>query len=206
MSESTAAATHAEPLHETSLGIPNDKFGMWALIGSECMLFGAFIATYLIYVGATNDVEGVTPQEIFDIPFTSVSTFVLLMSSLSMVLALAAIQVGEMRRFRIWSLATALLGAIFLSGQIYEYTVFVAEGMTMSTSPFTSAFFVLTSFHGVHVAVGIFMLLALWALSMMGRLPQSRALVVENVGLYWHFVDVVWIVIFTVVYLIPSEL
>jgi len=122
------------------------------------------------------------------------------------VLALAAIQVGEMRRFRIWSLATALLGAIFLSGQIYEYTVFVAEGMTMSTSPFTSAFFVLTSFHGVHVAVGIFMLLALWALSMMGRLPQSRALVVENVGLYWHFVDVVWIVIFTVVYLIPSEL
>lgn len=205
MSESTATAAHAEPLHETSLGIPNDKFGMWALIGSECLLFGALIATYLIYVGATNDVEGVNPADIFDIPFTSVSTFVLLMSSLSMVLALAAIQVGDMRRFRIWTLSTALLGAIFLSGQIYEYTVFAAEGMTMSTSPFSSSFFVLTGFHGAHVAVGIFMLLMLWAMSLLGRLSPSRALVVENVGLYWHFVDVVWIIIFTVIYLIPSE-
>ena len=205
MSESTATAAHAEPGHETSLGIPNDKFGMWSLIGSECLLFGAMISTYLIYVGSTNDVEGVSPAEIFDIPFTSVSTFVLLMSSLSMVLALAAIQVGEMRKFRIWTMSTALLGAVFMSGQIYEYTVFAAEGMTMSTSPFTSSFFVLTGFHGAHVAVGILMLLALWVMSMMDRLPPSRALVVENIGLYWHFVDVVWIIIFTVVYLIPAE-
>ncbi|MBA2528481.1 MAG: heme-copper oxidase subunit III [Euzebyales bacterium] len=189
--------------HATSLGLANDKMGIWAFIGSECLFFGALISTYLIYVTRTNGPE-LTAGTIFDIPFTSASTFILLMSSLGMVLALAAIQAGEMRKFRTWILATAVMGATFLAGQFYEFTVFVAEGFTLTTSPFSSSFFVLTGFHGLHVALGILMLLAMWTASMMGRLPQQLHTTVENIGLYWHFVDIVWIVIFTVVYLIPA--
>ena len=187
--------------HATSLGLANDKLAIWGLIGSECLFFGALISTYLIYVTRTGD--GPTPA-VFDIPFTSASTFILLMSSLGMVLALAAIQAGEMRKFRAWTLATALMGATFLAGQIYEFTVFVEEGFRLTTSPFASSFFVLTGFHGFHVAFGIMMLLALWVASMMGRLPQQLHTTVENIGLYWHFVDIVWIIIFTAIYLIPA--
>jgi cytochrome c oxidase subunit 3/cytochrome o ubiquinol oxidase subunit 3 len=201
----TPAQAPGDESHATSLGLSNEKLGMWSLIGSECLLFGALISTYLIYVGTTGEEGTPTPSTIFDIPFTSVSTFVLLMSSVAMVLALHAIQVGEHRTFRIWTLATAVLGSVFVSGQAYEYTVFAAEGMTLMTSPFTSSFFVLTGFHGAHVIVGVLMLLALWTSSMLGRLPQSRATTVEIIGLYWHFVDVVWILIFTLVYLIPAE-
>ena len=191
----------AEEQHATSLGLANDKLAIWGLIGSECLFFGALISTYLIYVTRTG--EGPTPA-VFDIPFTSASTFILLMSSLGMVLALAAIQAGEMRKFRTWTLATAMMGATFLAGQIYEFTVFVEEGFRLTTSPFASSFFVLTGFHGFHVAFGIMMLLALWVASMMGRLPQQLHTTVENIGLYWHFVDIVWIVIFTAIYLIPA--
>ena len=188
--------------HATSLGIANDKLAIWGLIGSECLFFGALISTYLIYVTRTG--EGPNPATIFDIPFTSASTFILLMSSLGMVLALAAIQAGEMRKFRAWTLATALMGSTFLAGQIYEFTVFVEEGFRLDTSPFASSFFVLTGFHGFHVAFGIMMLVALWAASMMGRVPQRLHTTVENIGLYWHFVDIVWIIIFTAIYLIPA--
>ena len=197
-----AADTHAPDAgHATSLGLSNEKMGMWTLIGSECLFFGALISTYLIYLGRTNGGPG--PKDIWDIPFTSVSTFILLMSSLAMVLALDAIQKGDGRTFRVWTLTTALLGATFLAGQFYEFTIFVNEGFKVETSPFSASFFVLTSFHGIHVAGGILMLLSLWALSMRGTLGKERAGTVENVGLYWHFVDIVWIVIFTVVYLIP---
>jgi cytochrome c oxidase subunit 3/cytochrome o ubiquinol oxidase subunit 3 len=127
------------------------------------------------------------------------------MSSLTMVLALAAIQRGDGRRLRVWLLATAFLGATFISGQVYEFTSFIREGLTIKTNLFGSSFFVLTGFHGVHVTLGIVMLLSLWNLSLRGKLPQEKSEVVEIAGLYWHFVDVVWIVIFTVVYLIPSK-
>jgi heme/copper-type cytochrome/quinol oxidase subunit 3 len=201
-----AAETHvAHEEHPTNFGVPNTKMGMWALIGSECLFFGAFITTYLLYLG--RQAGGPGPREIFDIPFTSISTFILLMSSLGMVLALAGIQAGDMRRFRTWTLGTALMGLTFLSGQVYEFTVFVVEGLGLTTSPFSTSFYVLTGFHGVHVFFGVLMLLALWAASFTGHLrPNAKhAGAVENVGLYWHFVDIVWIVIFTVVYLIPAE-
>jgi heme/copper-type cytochrome/quinol oxidase subunit 3 len=189
----------------TNFGVPNNRMGMWALIGSECLFFGALITTYLLYLNRLNDGPG--PREIFDIPFTSVSTFILLMSSLGMVLALAAIQAGDMRRFRVWTLGTALMGLTFLSGQVYEFTDFVAHGLGLTTSPFSTSFYVLTGFHGVHVFFGVLMLLALWLASFTGHIRpvQQHMDAVENVGLYWHFVDIVWIVIFTVVYLIPAE-
>jgi cytochrome c oxidase subunit 3/cytochrome o ubiquinol oxidase subunit 3 len=119
------------------------------------------------------------------------------------VLALAAIQRGDHRRTRVWLLTTALLGATFVGGQAYEFTVFVKEGLNLRTNLFGSSFYVLTGFHGAHVTLGVLMLLSLWSLSVRGRLPAERAETVELVGLYWHFVDIVWIVIFTLVYLIP---
>ncbi|GAC1409427.1 MAG: heme-copper oxidase subunit III [Actinomycetota bacterium] len=199
MSTETATAQHEA--HQTSTGLSNVKLAMWGFLSSECLLFGALISTYLLYRGRA--VAGPSPHEVYDIPFTSVSSFVLLMSSLTMVLALAAIQRGDHHRTRVWLLCTALLGAVFVSGQVYEFTVFVREGFTVRSSVAGSAFFILTSFHGAHVTLGIVMLLSLAGMSLRGHLPTERAEVVEYIGLYWHFVDVVWIVIFTLIYLIP---
>jgi cytochrome c oxidase subunit 3/cytochrome o ubiquinol oxidase subunit 3 len=184
-------------------GINSKKLGMWAFLASECLFFGALISTYLLY--RTRGPEGQRPGDVYDIPYTSVSSFVLLMSSLTMVLALAAIQRGDHRRLRIWLLATALLGTVFIGGQVYEFTVFTEKGMNISSSVSATSFFVLTGFHGAHVTVGILWLLSLIGMSLRGLIPQERNLEIEIAGLYWHFVDIVWIVIFTVVYLVPSN-
>ena len=208
---STATSTHDEDLvahpaehaegHHTSTGLSNEKLGMWVFLGSECLLFGALISTFLLY-RSRDVVEGPEVAELYDIPFTSVSSFVLLMSSLTMVLALSAAQKGKGRETRTWLLTTGLLGATFVAGQVYEFTSFVREGLGYTTNLQSSAFYTLTGFHGVHVTVGIMMLLSLFVLSLRGRLGPERSETVEIVGLYWHFVDIVWVVIFTVVYLI----
>ena len=189
----------------TSTGLSNEKLTMWAFLGSECLLFGALISVYLLLRNVPDEIEGVGLKisEAFDIPFTSVSSFVLLMSSLTMVLAVQAIAQGDDKQTRLWLLSTALFGTVFLSGQVYEFTIFYEEGFGYTTNISTSAFFTLTGFHGVHVALGIVMLVSLWYMSHTGRLTQKNAETVEIVGLYWHFVDIVWIVIFGIVYLIP---
>ena len=198
MTDSTATAND----HLTGTGLSNNKLLMWVFLGSECLLFGGLISTYLIY--RSRFAAGPAPGDIFDIPFTSVSSFVLLMSSLTMVLALSALQRGDIRNNRLWLLTTALLGSLFIGGQVYEFTTFLREGLGYTTSPFSSAFFTLTGFHGVHVSVGIVMIMSLYVSSLRGNLRRESAETVEIVGLYWHFVDVVWILIFTVIYLVPS--
>ena len=192
--------TTANVAHYTSTGQDTRKIAFWAFLGSECLLFGTLIATYLSYEGKS--VTGPTPQEILNIPVTSVSTFVLLTSSLAMVLALAAVNRGDNVQARIWLAATAGFGTIFLGFQYYEFTTFVHEGLTITTSLFGSTFFVLTGCHGLHVLVGVVWLTTLLILSFRNKLGPEKSLNVEIAGLYWHFVDVVWIVIFTVVYLI----
>jgi len=174
---------------------------MWAFLGSDCLFFGSLISTYTIY--RNHSLVGPFPQEIFDIPYTSVSAFVLLMSSLTMVLALAAIQRGDIPGMRVWLIATGLLGTVFVGGQVYEFTGFIRDGLSLSKNLFGTTFFVLTGFHGAHVTVGIIILFSLVLNSLRGAIQQKDSLVVEIAGLYWHFVDVVWIVIFTVVYLLP---
>ena len=186
----------------TSTGLSNNKLAMWLFLGSECLLFGGLISTYMLYRGRVG--SGPTPEEIYDIPFTSVSSFVLLTSSLTMVLAVAAAKRHDLRRTRLWLVTTALLGATFVGGQVYEFTVFYREGLGYTTSLFGSSFYTLTGFHGVHVSAGIIMLLSLTFITLRGRVPGERSEVVEIIGLYWHFVDIVWIVIFTLVYLIPA--
>ncbi|MDQ4133370.1 MAG: heme-copper oxidase subunit III [Actinomycetota bacterium] len=200
--EETSAELHGDEHPPTSTGLSNEKMAMWAFLGSECLLFGALISVYLLFKGKSEP-GTIVPEDVYDIPYTSVSSFVLLMSSLTMVLALAAIQRGDHRRTRVWLLCTALLGASFVGGQMYEFTVFYKEGLSLSANLFGSSFFVLTGFHGAHVTLGILMLLSLFGLSLRRRLPSEKSEAVELVGLYWHFVDVVWIVIFTVIYLIP---
>ena len=187
-------------LETTSTGIDNRKLLMWLFLGSECLLFGSLIAAYLLY--RNQSVVGPYPEDLFDIPFTSVSAFVLLMSSVTMVLALAAIQRGNQRGLRIWLFTTALLGLLFISGQAFEFTEFNREGLSLSSNLFGTTFFVLTGFHGAHVTVGVLILLSLLVMAFRGRLTRAQSLNVELAGLYWHFVDVVWIAIFTLVYLI----
>jgi len=191
-----------EHAHPSISGLDNRKVLMWAFLGSDCMFFGTLIATYMVY--KNRSLDGPMPREIFDIPYTSVSAFVLLLSSLTMVLALSSLQRGEERRMRVWLIATALLGTVFLGGQFYEFTTFYHEGLTLSRNLFGSTFFTLTGFHGTHVAIGVFWLLALAAHSFRGRLHREHSLLLEIAGLYWHFVDIVWILIFTLVYLIPD--
>jgi len=142
---------------------------------------------------------------ILDIPITSTSTFVLLMSSLAMVLAVFGAQHHRPGMMKFWLLVTALLGLTFLGFQVYEFRTFGSEGLNLATSQFGSSFFVLTGFHGTHVAVGVLILLSVLAGSFRrNSLGPETGFHVEIVGLYWHFVDVVWIVLFTVIYLIPA--
>ena len=195
-------AANEQAPEATSTGISHRKLLMWAFLGSECMFFGTLIASYLVYYGQS--LPGTpTPEEVLNIPLTSTSTFVLLMSSLAMVLAYSSITKGNVKNFRIWILLTALLGAVFLGFQVYEFRYFaVHDGLTPRTNLFGSTFFTLTGFHGAHVTVGVLWLLSLFAYSFKGDLTKEGGLTVDLVALYWHFVDVVWIVIFTVVYLI----
>jgi cytochrome c oxidase subunit 3/cytochrome o ubiquinol oxidase subunit 3 len=200
----TDAAVHNDAehnVHASSSGISNVKLGMWLFLGSECLLFGGLISTYMLYRGRVG--QGPTPSQVFDIPFTSVSSFVLLMSSLTMVLAVSSATKKDDRGTTLWLTVTALLGATFVGGQVYEFTAFKSEGLGFGTSLFGSSFYTLTGFHGVHVTVGIIMLMALVGVVQRGEIPGSKAETIEMIGLYWHFVDIVWIVIFTLIYLIP---
>jgi cytochrome c oxidase subunit 3/cytochrome o ubiquinol oxidase subunit 3 len=194
------ALPHAPAEHATSTGLNSRKLLMWTFLGSECMFFGSLIATYMIY--RTHYQPGPSPRQILQIPLTSYSALLLLMSSLTMVLALAAVQRDDRRGSLLWIGATALLGMHFLANQAYEFTHFVHEGLKLQTSLFSCSFYVLTGFHGTHVTVGVIWLWSLFTMAARGRLPKGRALDVEVAALYWHFVDVVWIAIFTLVYLI----
>ena len=192
-------AAHAHQIG--GLGVDHRKVGMWVFLGSECFFFGTLLATYLAYKGRS--VVGPYPHEILNIPVTTLSTFDLLMSSLLMVLALAAVQRGDHRQARLWLFGTAFFGLIFLGFQAWEFTSFVREGLTLQQNLFGSTFFVLTGFHGGHVSVGVIWLLSLGVLELRGKLGPADAIKVEVAGLYWHFVDIVWIAIFTLLYLVP---
>jgi heme/copper-type cytochrome/quinol oxidase subunit 3 len=193
---------HDDHGHATTTGLSNNKLAMWLFLGSECLLFGGLISTYMLYRGRHTAEGG--PDQYWDIPFTSASSFVLLMSSLTMVLAVTAAKREDDRNTKLWLTVTAILGSLFVAGQVYEFTTFYREGLGYTTSLFSSSFYTLTGFHGVHVSVGVIMLLASVGMIMKNRIPGDKAEVVELVGLYWHFVDIVWILIFTLVYLIPA--
>ena len=228
---------HEEQEH-SSTGLNHKKLLMWAFLGSDCMFFAALIATYLVNMG-NNPAGTPSPADVFSIPVTSVSTFVLLMSSMSMVLSYAALSQNRIKAFRIWLLSTAIMGATFVGFQIFEFNDFanhkvevhcsdlvddskrerltdlqikignekclngieeVSEKvpLTPQVNLFGSTFYTLTGFHGGHVTLGVIWLLSLLLYSFRGRVTPLN---LDLAALYWHFVDIVWIVIFTVVYL-----
>jgi cytochrome c oxidase subunit III len=214
MSQLSTATNHGAASHEThvghgahatALGVDSRKLGVWAFIGSEVLFFAALITVYLVYKPRNLAAGGPDPKEVLGIGVTSVLATILLASSLTMVLALAAIRRKDIRLFRVWLLATAGLGLCFLGGQAYEFTeLVVAESVTMPTSIFGMTFFILTGFHGTHVAIGVIWLLSVFTKVM--RYPNSpeNEMDVELGGLYWHFVDLVWVGIFTLIYLMPD--
>ena len=183
-----------------STALPDRKLLMWIFLASDCMFFAALIGTYVVYNGRS--LVGPYPVDVLDIPLTTVSTFVLLMSSFLMVLALHALREDHIQQFRLWTFGVCFFGAIFLGFQVYEFNHFVHEGLTLQQNLFGSTFFVLTGTHGVHVTIGVLWLLSILIHSYVKPTSSKDALSLEIAGLYWHFVDIVWIIIFTVVYLV----
>ena len=202
-----SSAVHPPP----SLGLDNRKFGMWAFIASDVPFFAVLIANFLFLskldpVGTFHNLEGaiVPGRELLNIPLTALNTFILLTSSFTVVIALEAIRKGEQFKFRVALLTTGLFGTFFISVQIFEYYKLIfEEGLSMS-SLFGASFFTLTGFHGAHVIGGLIWLAIILfkAFGVMGGFSAKDNLGIELFGLYWHFVDIVWLLLFSLVYLI----
>lgn len=203
-------SAHAIPI-ETTTGLDSRKLAIWAFIGSECLFFASLISTYLVYKGkslvgpfpheAWTSPTGQEFEPILQIPLVTTGTALLLFSSFFVVMALAGAQRGDRRALLGWLGATIFCGVFFVGMQVYEFYHFVHEGLGYTTNLFGSTFYTLTGFHGTHVTIGLIWLVTIWILGLRGKLPPDKSLNLEIAALYWHFVDVVWIVIFPVVYL-----
>jgi len=197
---------------ETSTGLDSRKLAIWTFIGSECLFFATLISNYLVHKGkslvgpfpheAWTSPTGQVFEPIIEIPLVTLGTALLLFSSLFVVLALSGAQRGSRKALLGWLAATIFCGLFFVGMQVYEFTHFVHKGLTLKTNLFGASFFTLTGFHGTHVTLGVIWLITVWIEGFRGRLPPAKALNLELAALYWHFVDVVWVVIFPVVYLI----
>jgi cytochrome c oxidase subunit 3 len=205
---SDAQAAHLE----TSTGLDSRKLAIWTFIGSECMFFASLISTYVVYrnkstVGPfphqswTDPATGKVVEGVIEIPLVTVGTALLLFSSLFVVLALYGAQKGNRKMLLGWLGATITCGLFFVGMQVYEFTHFVHKGLTLQKNLFGASFFTLTGFHGTHVTIGVIWLITMFVLALRKQLPPENAINLEMAALYWHFVDVVWIIIFPVVYL-----
>jgi heme/copper-type cytochrome/quinol oxidase subunit 3 len=181
------------------------KLGMWLFLAGDAMSFGGLLAGYgALRIGSA---DWPVPSEVLGVGLTAFMTFLLICSSVTMVKALAAIKMGDLRGLRNFLLLTILGGVIFLGLQAYEWThlitkVLPGKGLTFTQHLFGTTFFVLTGFHGMHVTGGVIYLSCIVTQGMRGKYSRDRWEAVEIVGLYWHFVDLVWILIFTFVYLL----
>lgn len=181
-------------------GIEIGKLGIWVFLASEVMLFSGLIAGYIVLrMGAGG---WPAPGTVLEIPLLAVNTFILICSSVTMVLAVQAAERREAGTVRRFLALTALLGGTFLGVKIFDYTRLIHDGVTIDSSLFGSVYFTLTGLHGLHVFCGIVALLTLAVLSLRGAKGASYAARVEYVGLYWHFVDIVWILLFVILCLL----
>jgi heme/copper-type cytochrome/quinol oxidase subunit 3 len=183
----------------TTTGIPHDKMGMWVFLCSEVMFFTGLIGSYIVLRFATP--LWPVPGTVLNIPLTAFNTFILICSSVTMVQALAAVQRGDMRKTKLFLCLTVLGGAFFLSIQAIEYWKLLHENFNPHVSLFGSIFFTTTGFHGFHVLCGVICMAFVTGKALLGRYTQASHLGIETIGLYWHFVDLVWIVLFTIIYL-----
>ena len=180
----------------TALGVDHRKLGMWLFLATEVMFFGGLLTAFLHTKARQPGLE-ITPESLL---LVGLNTFVLVTSSLLVAQALDAARHDRRRSANLYLLAAALLGLVFLAGQAYEFSVLSREGLTWTGSLFGSAFYTLTGTHGLHVLIGV-----IWAGAVLVGSLRSRslgAMRVEIFGLYWHFVDIVWLVLFTVIYLV----
>jgi len=212
MSQTAAATVHAPAdttRPERGLGVYNLKLGMWVFLLSEVMFFTALIGTYIILRFAHPE-QFAAPGEVLNVPLTAVNTFILICSSVTMVKAFAAIEQDDQKGLQLWLGATILLGSTFVGVQVYEYIHLFADSFVPNAEAYAAAggplygstFYLMTGFHGLHVSIGVGCLIWVLIQAMRGRYSSQRLGGVEVMGLYWHFVDLVWIVLFTIVYLI----
>ncbi|HUN84186.1 MAG TPA: cytochrome c oxidase subunit 3 [Terracidiphilus sp.] len=174
------------------------RVGILSLIIGESAIFTIFVVAYVYYIGRSS--YGPTPR-ILDVPYFN--TVCLLSSSLTIWLAEHAIERGKIRTFGLWWAATLLLGAIFLVGTAVEWSrLIVVEGLTIRTNLFGTTFYSLVGLHATHVVVGLVGLSIVMLFTLFGRIEQRHAERIQVLGLYWHFVDAVWVVVFTVVYIV----
>ncbi len=207
---------------ERGAGVYNEKLGMWIFLGSEVMFFTALIGSYIILrVGAPG--PWAPPGVVLNIPVTAFNTFLLICSSVSMVKAFASIVDGDQQKLKFWLLATILCGATFVGIQVYEYAHLIHRGFLPSgiregselaelvargTLPaatagiYGSTFYTMTGFHGFHVTCGVICMIWVFFKALRGGYSATDYRGVEVIGLYWHFVDLVWIILFTIVYLV----
>ena len=181
-------------------GISIGKFAMWLFLASEVMFFTGLIGSYIVLRAGA--IDWPIPSHELNIPLTAFNTFILICSSVTMVRALYAIQKGELKAFKQNLLFTVIGGTFFLSVQAFEYTKLLGEGLNPHRDLFGATFFTLTGFHGAHVTAGVITLLILYLKALRGNYTQENHDAIEYAGLYWHFVDLVWILLFTIVYLI----
>ena len=209
--ETTASAP---ALEKPAYSFTSGKLAMWLFLASDAMGFMGLIGAYMVLRIASPNwmIEARDPQ--FGINLTAFMTFVLIISSVTMVTALAAIQRGNQRGLLFWLGATIGGGAVFLGLQVYEWSHFIhqitelsaAAGFAeVSLTNYQTTFFMLTGFHGLHVSIGVIYLSIIWVRCKQGAYSAASHSPVELVGLYWHFVDLVWIVLFTIIYLLPDK-
>lgn len=205
MAQTATPPPETSPQHEppTNTGVENKKVLMWLFLASDCMFFGTLISTHLIY-RKIYPVDNIDATQVFDIELTTASTFILLMSSFLMALAVSAMHKGEIKSYRRNVAGVIFFGLIFLGAQVYEFHYFYHNyDLGLTNSLFGTTFYVLTGTHGVHVAIGIFWLFGQLCYSYTPNFnARKSAIDVETAGLYWHFVDIVWLIIFPAVYLI----
>jgi len=191
----------SELFNRNATGIPTGKLGMWAFLSSEVMLFGAFISSYIVLrMGSPN--FAIPPEEIMGRGLATLNTFVLISSSLTMVLALASIQRDKVKAFAGYIIATMALGSTFLGIKVFEYSHKIHEGLTISSGLFGSFYFTLTGLHALHMIGGLILMLYILINGLKGKYSSEEHGRVEYAGLYWHFVDLVWVVLFPVFYLV----
>ncbi len=205
MSQVAAITTAVEPAESPLTPESWGKLGMWVFLAADAMSFGALLAGYgALRYGST---DWPLPSSVLGIGLTAFMTFLLISSSVTMVLALVAIQRGDLRGLRTFLSLTILGGLMFLGMQAYEWTHLIHRGLTLTGNPFGAAlfgttFFIITGFHGAHVTGGVIYLSCYLVRALLGRVTQANANAIEIAALYWHFVDLVWILVFTFVYLL----
>ncbi len=186
---------------ETGTGIPNGKLGMWVFLASEVMLFGGFISSYVILRTGSNFFP-IPARELLGVPLATLNTFILISSSVTMVLALDAIQSGNKKGLVNYLKATLILGCCFLAIKSYEYPHKWHEGITLWGNLFGSFYFTLTGLHCLHVIGGLIFNFYILTQARKGAYSPENCERVEYAGLYWHFVDLVWVILFPIFYLL----